>query len=77
VQCVLIGGSASNTDQAALEALLAALRKIRPSQVQIYSTDRPVAASGVERVPPVLLQGLASEAEKRIGAPVRAYWAEA
>jgi wyosine [tRNA(Phe)-imidazoG37] synthetase (radical SAM superfamily) len=77
VQCVLIGGSKSNIDQAALEALLAALGRIRPSQVQIYSTDRPVAESGVECVPRVLLQGLASEAEKRVGAPVRAYWAGA
>ena len=75
VQSVLIEGRVSNARGEAFEAWLAALAEIAPLQVQIYSTDRPVADAGVERVPPVTLQRVAGEIEERTGLPVVAYWA--
>jgi len=44
--------------------------------VQIYSTDRPVAEAGVERVPPYALRSLAEEVERRLGVPVEAFWVD-
>jgi wyosine [tRNA(Phe)-imidazoG37] synthetase (radical SAM superfamily) len=75
LQSVLLDGEVSNVRGNALEAWLAALSEIRPARVQIYSTDRPVPESGVERVPPSRLEGIAKEIEKRVGIPVSAYWA--
>jgi wyosine [tRNA(Phe)-imidazoG37] synthetase (radical SAM superfamily) len=76
VQSVLVDGPVSNIQGQAFAAWLAALAEVRPTQVQIYSTDRPVAEAAVERVPPAALQRLAAEIEQRTGIPVHAYWAQ-
>lgn len=76
-QSVLVGGRVTNVRGEAFEAWLAALAAIRPSRVQIYSTDRPVPEVGVERVSPSTLQRLAGEIEERTGLRVDAYWAGA
>lgn len=75
LQSVLVDGKVSNIRGESLEAWLAALDEIRPSQVQIYSTDRPVPDAGVERVPPAALQRIAREIEQRTGIEVETYWA--
>lgn len=46
---------------------------IAPQEVQIYTTDRPVAEAQVEKVPQATLLEMAREAEARTGIPVRAY----
>lgn len=74
-QTVLVGGRVSNVRGEPFEAWLATLAEIRPAQVQIYSTDRPVPDTGVERVPPAELQRIAGEIEQRTGLKVTAYWA--
>jgi len=76
VQSVLVDGPVSNVQGQAFAAWLAALPEVRPTQVQIYSTDRPVAEAAVERVPPATLQRLAAEIEQRTWIPVHAYWAQ-
>ena len=76
IQSVLLDGKATNVRSEPFEAWLSALAEIRPTQVQIYSTDRPVPEARVERVPPSVLQRIAREIETRTGLQVHAYWAE-
>lgn len=76
IQSVLVDGRVSNVRESAFEAWLSALDQIRPNIVQIYSTDRPVAEAGVEKVAPETLQRLAAESQIRTGLRVQAYWAE-
>ncbi len=75
IQSVMVDGRVSNVRSTAYRAWLAALAEIRPTQVQIYSTDRPVPDVGIERVPPSALRRLANETEDQPGLQVDAYWA--
>jgi wyosine [tRNA(Phe)-imidazoG37] synthetase (radical SAM superfamily) len=75
VQSVLIDGEVTNVEGEPFEAWLMALREIGPRSVQIYSTDRPVAEAGVERVPPFRLQAIAEDASRRTGLEIVPYWA--
>lgn len=74
VQSVMLRGKASNVEAPAFEAWLAAIADLRPGRVQLYSTDRPVAEAGVERVPPADLQRMAAQVTQRTGVPAQAYW---
>lgn len=74
LQSVLIAGSVTNADETAFEAWMATVKQIRPTQVQIYSTDYPVASPDVQRVPAYRLRELAELAEQRIGVPVHPFW---
>jgi wyosine [tRNA(Phe)-imidazoG37] synthetase (radical SAM superfamily) len=76
IQTVFIDGRVANSSGEAFETWIAALSRIRPARVQIYSTDRPVAEAGVERVPPYALRALAEEVERRVGVPVEAFWVD-
>jgi len=76
IQSVLIDGTVSNIHGAPFEAWLSALAEIRPAQVQIYSTDYPVAEAGVQKVPPFRLEQIAEVVRARTGLPVAAYWAD-
>jgi wyosine [tRNA(Phe)-imidazoG37] synthetase (radical SAM superfamily) len=76
IQSVLVDGPVANIRGEAFATWLAALAEVRPAQVQIYSTDRPVAEAAVERVPPAALQRLATEIADRTGLQVHAYWAQ-
>jgi wyosine [tRNA(Phe)-imidazoG37] synthetase (radical SAM superfamily) len=73
VQSMIISGQAQNCEGDAHEAWLATLARISPDEVQIYSADRVVAESGVERVSKEDLARLAHHAQERTGIPVRAY----
>jgi len=75
IQSVMVDGRVSNVRGAAYRAWLAALVEIRPTRVQIYSTDRPVPDVGQQRVLPSTLRRLANETEDRSGLQVDAYWA--
>ncbi len=74
VQSVLVDGKVSNIRGEAFEAWVAALAAIRPTEVQIYSTDYPVPETGVERVLPYVLKRIAGQVKERTGLRVRAYW---
>ena len=75
VQSVFVGGRVANTGGKIFEAWLAALTEIKPVEVQIYSTDRPVAEAGVEKVSPSTLRRIAEEIKNRTGLRAKAYWA--
>ena len=75
IQSVLVDGRVTNIEGQAFEAWLVALSEIRPTRIQIYSTDRPVAEAGVETVPPATLRRIAAEIDRHTGLQVDAYWA--
>ena len=74
VQSMLIQGMVTNIDGKAYEAWQGAISEVGPRHVQIYSTDRPVAEPGVERVPPSTLERIAEETERKTGIRVTAFW---
>ena len=76
VQSVLVDGPVSNARGDPYQAWLAALSEIRPTQVQIHSTDRPVPDAGIERVPPFESRRIAKDIKERTGLRVDAYWVQ-
>jgi wyosine [tRNA(Phe)-imidazoG37] synthetase (radical SAM superfamily) len=74
IQSLMLQGAVTNSAGPALENWLRVLARIKPVHVQVYSTDRPVPETGVERVPPEGLQQLATHAAEQTGLDVRAYW---
>jgi wyosine [tRNA(Phe)-imidazoG37] synthetase (radical SAM superfamily) len=77
IQSVMLEGVVTNSAGNAFENWLGALAMLRPLQVQVYSTDRPVPVAGVERVRPERLQEIAARAADQTGLDVRAYWPSA
>lgn len=75
IQSLLVDGKVSNVCGEPYQAWLSALADIRPSLMQIYSTDRPVPETGIEKVGPVMLQRIAMDVEAGTGCRVQAYWA--
>ncbi len=73
LQTLLIDGTPSNTSQEELDAYFRLVGWIAPNEVQLYSTDRPVAKSSVGRVPPKRLREIAQEGMERTGVPFRVY----
>jgi wyosine [tRNA(Phe)-imidazoG37] synthetase (radical SAM superfamily) len=74
VQSVLIDGDVSNIRGEPYQAWMSTLAEIKPNQVQIYSTERPVPESGVLCVPPATLARIAMEVKEKTGITVHAYW---
>lgn len=73
LQTLLIDGTPSNSSDAELDAYLRLIGWIVPNEVQLYSTDRPVAKSTVGRVPPNRLREIAAEGTRRTGIPFRVF----
>lgn len=73
VQTMIIAGEVQNADGEAHEAWMATVARLSPEMVQIYTAERPVAESGVQRVPKERLEELASQAQQKTGIPVKAY----
>jgi wyosine [tRNA(Phe)-imidazoG37] synthetase (radical SAM superfamily) len=74
IQSLMVQGAVTNSEGPAFENWLGLLARLKPVQVQVYSTDRPVPEAGVERVPPEELQQIAARAAEQTGLEVRAYW---
>lgn len=73
VQTLIIDGEIQNVRGEAHEAWLSMLCRLSPEKVQIYSTDRPVAAEGIETVSREALERLAWSSQERTGIEVKAY----
>jgi len=73
IQSLIIDGETQNVRGEAHEAWLSTLSQLSPDKVQIYSTERPVAETAVERVSREALERLARTSEERTGIEVRAY----
>jgi wyosine [tRNA(Phe)-imidazoG37] synthetase (radical SAM superfamily) len=74
IQSLMVQGAVTNCEGPPFENWLGLLARLKPVQVQVYSTDRPVPEAGVERVPPESLQQIATRAVEQTGLDVRAYW---
>jgi len=73
IQSMIISGEIQNLEGEPHEAWLTTLARLSPEEVQIYTAERPVAESGVERVPKEELERLARHAGEKTDIPVRAY----
>ncbi|MFQ5886861.1 MAG: radical SAM protein [Anaerolineae bacterium] len=73
IQSLILDGPIQNVRGNAFDHWVETLAWIAPQEVQIYTTDRPVAEARVEKVAKAILLEMAREAEARTGIPVRAY----
>jgi len=72
-QTLFLDGAVENLSAGKRERWLQSLSELRPEGAQIYSLDRPPAASGLIQVCRERLEGIAREAEERTGIPVRVF----
>jgi len=73
LQTLLLDGRPNNTSTDELEAYFQLVGWIAPNEVQLYSTDRPVAKTGIGRVSPERLRRIAREGQHRTGVPFRVF----
>ena len=73
LQSMFIQGSYDNTDEAHLQAWVAAVGDIEPLSVQVYTIDRGTAAEGIEEVPREKLQAIADRMTLATGIPAEVY----
>jgi wyosine [tRNA(Phe)-imidazoG37] synthetase (radical SAM superfamily) len=73
IQSMIIEGEVQNAEGEVHEAWLAAVARLSPEMVQIYTAERPVAESGVHQVSKQDLEKIASRARERTGITVNAY----
>jgi len=73
IQHLAFDGELTNASRAAQAEWIAAVARIRPREIQIYSVDRPTAEGGILKVPLETLARLAYEVEARTAIPTLAY----
>ncbi len=73
LQTLLLDGRPNNTSSDELEAYFQLVGWIAPTEVQLYSTDRPVAKTGIGKVSPARLRRIAREGQDRTGVPFRVF----
>ncbi len=73
LQSVLVDGSASNTGGEELARWVEKLQRIRPTEVQLYSIDRPSADRGLALVEKDRLNRIAGMAQEACGIPVKVF----
>lgn len=74
IQTVLIGGNLFNTSKEDIDSYFEKLKKIKPKEVHIYSTDRPVPNTDIRKVKPDRLKEIAREGEKETGVRIKAFY---
>jgi len=73
LQCVMVDGKYQNVRGDALQNWIDVVSNVKPKEIQIYSTDRPVAMEGVTKVERIRLKEIAKEITKQTGIMVRVY----
>jgi wyosine [tRNA(Phe)-imidazoG37] synthetase (radical SAM superfamily) len=73
VQSCFIAGDPGNADDEAVADYVRAVATVKPSSVQIYTTDRPVARAGVQMVPRERLAAIARRVCEEAGVPADIY----
>jgi len=73
VQSCFIAGDPGNADDEAVADYVRAVATVKPSSVQIYTTDRPVARAGVQMVPRERLAAIARRVCEDAGVPADIY----
>jgi wyosine [tRNA(Phe)-imidazoG37] synthetase (radical SAM superfamily) len=75
LQTLFLGGKLSNAEGEVYQKWLEVIAEIRPTRIQIYSTDRPVADIGFERTLPSRLIQIVEEVRNKLNYSIEAYWA--
>jgi wyosine [tRNA(Phe)-imidazoG37] synthetase (radical SAM superfamily) len=73
LQCVMVDGICTNSRGTAFDQWIDMVSMIKPQEIQIYSTDRPVAIEGVTKVGKKTLTKRAHVIEGKTGITVRVY----
>jgi wyosine [tRNA(Phe)-imidazoG37] synthetase (radical SAM superfamily) len=73
IQSCFVTGRAGNADDAAVADYVRAVAGVKPTSVQIYTTDRPVARAGVQMVPRERLAAIARRVCEEAGVPADIY----
>ncbi len=73
LQSMFIQGAYDNTDEPHLRAWVEAVGAIKPLGVQVYTVDRPTAASGIRAVPREQLAGIATRLTTSSGIPAEVF----
>jgi len=76
VQTVLVDGAPSNVGDGELESYFDLIDRIRPTEVHIYSIDRPVPNAGISLVSPERLKNIARAGREEKGIHFRAFFVE-
>jgi wyosine [tRNA(Phe)-imidazoG37] synthetase (radical SAM superfamily) len=74
MQTVLVRGRPCNTTEEELGAYFEKIRLIQPDRVHIYSIDRPVPDTELERVLPDRLEEIAQLGREKTGVEVQAFY---
>lgn len=73
VQAAFMTGSVDNTQPEHVDAWIAAMGRIKPEQIQVYTIDRPSADGLLERVERSVLEHIAREVGDRTGVPATVF----
>jgi len=73
VQALFLAGRVDNSTPQAVADWQGALERIKPKEVQIYTTDRPTAEGGIVAVPDERLEEIALQTAELLGVEVRVY----
>lgn len=74
IQSVIIGNGIKNYTGEVFEKWMAALKKINPSEVQIYSLDHSLEEKGIKKVPGEILRQIEEFGNGKLKMGVRAYF---
>lgn len=74
IQTAIVSGPAKNWEGAAFEHWVAAIRAIKPHEVQLYTTDRPTADCRVEKLTDEQLDSVAARVQDLTGIKTEAYY---
>lgn len=73
IQTIFVQGRVDNTKEQEVDQWVSRLKQIQPSEVQIYTCDRPVPDKGIEKVPTEILKKIAEKAGKETKIVVRVF----
>mgnify|MGYP001103358251 CR=1 FL=1 len=74
IQSMLIDGKASNVRGDAYSSWVDLLAGLRPSEIHIYSLDRPTTYAEAQPINPRKLQGIAADLQEHHQLLVKAFW---
>jgi wyosine [tRNA(Phe)-imidazoG37] synthetase (radical SAM superfamily) len=67
IQALFVEGSYVNTREEQISNWVSAVARVAPASVQVYTVDRPPAASGIQAVPLDRLRTIAAACERKTG----------
>jgi hypothetical protein len=69
----MLDGPVRNYEGSAFDHWIAAVRRIRPASIQLYTTDRPVADLSIRKLTEAELESIAARTRELTGIECQAY----